>query len=313
MKRLIDCNASDFKGLPSSALKQAIRLSEGRTIVAEVVATLSPLIDKVSNAELAAAFGADLVLLNLYDLRHPQVAGMPAKRAGQADAIIPPRFGQAASGEGQTLADVQRWIGRPVGVNLEPIEGPSGASEAGRLATPENGRLAVQQGAAFIVLTGNPGTGVTSAGIARSAQAIRLEIGEAALLLAGRIHGAGSDGPVVSQGDVEAYVEAGADGVVLPAPGTVPGMTLEACRALVERAHQLGGLAMCAIGTSQEGASRSTVEQIALMSKMAGADLHHIGDSGTIGIAVPENIYTFSLAIRGRRHTWHRMAASSER
>jgi hypothetical protein len=46
---------------------------------------------------------------------------------------------------------------------------------------------------------------------------------------------------------------------------------------------------------------------------MTGADIHHIGDAGTIGIAIPENIYTWCLALRGRRHTWHRMASSLRR
>ncbi|KJE28617.1 hypothetical protein LG52_726 [Geobacillus kaustophilus] len=49
----------------------------------------------------------------------------------------------------------------------------------------------------------------------------------------------------------------------------------------------------------------------ALTSKMAGADLHHIGgDAGYHGIAVPENIMAYSIAIRGRRHTYIRMARS---
>jgi hypothetical protein len=67
---------------------------------------------------------------------------------------------------------------------------------------------------------------------------------------------------------------------------------------------------MNGIGTSQEGASLTTIEQLALMSKMSGADVHHIGDAGMMGIAVPENITAWSIALRGRRHTWHRMAAS---
>jgi len=43
---------------------------------------------------------------------------------------------------------------------------------------------------------------------------------------------------------------------------------------------------------------------------MAGADLFHIGDAGYGGIAVPENILQYSLVIRGRRHTYLRMARS---
>lgn len=54
-------------------------------------------------------------------------------------------------------------------------------------------------------------------------------------------------------------------------------------------------------------------QQIALMCKMAGTDLHHIGDTGYIGMALPENIHTYSVAIRGVRHTYTRMARSVNR
>lgn len=53
-----------------------------------------------------------------------------------------------------------------------------------------------------------------------------------------------------------------------------------------------------------------TIRQIALNSKMIGADLHHIGDAGYHGIAIPENIMTYSITIRGKRHTYARMASS---
>jgi hypothetical protein len=55
---------------------------------------------------------------------------------------------------------------------------------------------------------------------------------------------------------------------------------------------------------------KHTIRQIALMSKMADADLYHIGDAGYHGIAIPENIMTYSIAIRGKRHTYIRMARS---
>ncbi|MPM90657.1 hypothetical protein SDC9_137779 [bioreactor metagenome] len=43
---------------------------------------------------------------------------------------------------------------------------------------------------------------------------------------------------------------------------------------------------------------------------MAGADIQHIGDCGTFGIALPENIMALSVTIRGIRHTYRRMAQS---
>ena len=85
---------------------------------------------------------------------------------------------------------------------------------------------------------------------------------------------------------------------------------MEHAAELIKTAHEKGVLAMTTIGTSQEGADEATIRQIALMSKMAGADIHHIGDSGYMGMALPENITAYSVAIRGKRHTYRRMAMS---
>jgi len=46
---------------------------------------------------------------------------------------------------------------------------------------------------------------------------------------------------------------------------------------------------------------------------MAGADIQHIGDAGYGGMALPENILALSKVIRGRRHTYRRMALSVNR
>ena len=109
---------------------------------------------------------------------------------------------------------------------------------------------------------------------------------------------------------MDQFIEAGADVILLPAPGTVPGITLEYARTPIRQAHAKEALAMTTIGTSQEGADEATIRQIALMCKMAGADIHHIGDSGYMGMALPENITAYSVAIRGKRHTYRRMASS---
>ena len=81
----------------------------------------------------------------------------------------------------------------------------------------------------------------------------------------------------------------------------------------MEYAHSLGCLTLTAIGTSQEGADTATIRQIALMCKQTGTDMHHLGDTGYCGMALPENIQTYSIAVRGIRHTYHRMAASINR
>ena len=75
VKRILDANASDFRAMGKGDLLESIRLAEGRTVCAEVVCTTAPLIDGVTNAELAAACGADLITLHVYDVLNPLVMG----------------------------------------------------------------------------------------------------------------------------------------------------------------------------------------------------------------------------------------------
>ncbi len=298
--RILEATASQFRRMSSSSLLEAIRLSEGRTIVAEVICSAQPLVDGVSNVELAAAFGADMILLNFYDVLSPSVQGLPT------------RDGVEAPGAGATAADAKRMIGRPVGINLEP--GPSPNVSPGRMATADNAERALGQGVDFVVITGNPHTGVTNQSVLGAVDAIRNRLGDSLILVAGRMHSAGAQGrpseAFVSVEDVKALARAGADVILLPAPGTVPGMTVEKVGQLVAVAHGEGVLATSSVGTSQEGADPPTIRDIALYSKMAGVDIHHIGDSGFSGIAAPENIMAYSIAVRGRRHTYRRMALS---
>ena len=82
---------------------------------------------------------------------------------------------------------------------------------------------------------------------------------------------------------------------------------------MIAYAHSLSALTITAIGTSQEGADTDTIKRIALMCKMAGTDIHHLGDTGYGGMALPENIFAYSVAVRGIRHTYKRMAISVRR
>jgi hypothetical protein len=213
------------------------------------------------------------------------------------------------------VKEIKNLVGLPVGINLEPIPGERITEQLlGRVASVENARRAAELGADYLVVTGNPGTGVSTEGIARATAQIAAALGDQVILVAGKMHGAGLGAAgIVSTEAVEQFAAAGADVILLPAPGTTPGATLDMIKTLVDLAHKLGKLALTAIGTSQEGADEDTVRRIALMSKMTGADILHIGDAGYSGMANPENILAFSLAIRGRRHTYRRMAASINR
>src|SRR5438270_6242978 len=296
-KRYLDCSASELLSISKSDLLDALRASEGRIVVSETIGAVQPLLHSVTNPELAASQGADLLLLNMFDVDNPVIQGMP-------EGIEP----------AQLIHALQHLTGRIIGVNLEAVD-PAYQQEhsefwalrAGRIATAENADKLLTMGAKFIVLTGNPGNGITNSAIASSLKAIHAVVGEKAILMAGKMHAAGvlSEGgeSILTGSDIAEFRASGADIILLPAPGTVPGITLEYARDLIGYAHKMGAMTMTAIGTSQEGASIETIRYIALMCKMAGADLHHLGDTGYMGIALPENIHAYSIAIRGVRHT----------
>lgn len=306
-KRFLDCSASDLAKMNKSELLYAIQASEGRVMVSETIAVTQPLLNNVTNAELAASQGADILLINMFDSENPQIQGMPAR--------TPPD---------EVLRTLQHLTGRIIGVNLEAVDPQYAADhdeiwkmKQGRAATAENARKLVAMGARILVLTGNPGNGVSNRALGEAVREIRDAVGDTAVLITGKMHGAGvvreSGSAIISEEDVTWFASQGADIVLIPAPGTVPGMSQQKVAALIDCAHACGAMAMTAVGTSQEGADINTIRQIALMSKMAGADLHHIGDTGYMGIALPENILAYSIAIRGVRHTYTRLARSVNR
>lgn len=290
MTRLLDRSGADLAALRGAELLAAIRASEGRTVLAEVIATAPPLLAGTANAELVAAFGADLVCCNLAD----PTAGGPAVAGLEALEPTPEGFGGLAE-----------LLGRPVGCNLEPDA--DGVPPTLR-ATPAIAAAAADAGAAFVVVTANPGRGVDLDDLARAVDAVR-DGADDLPVLAGKMHAAGVEEPFGPE-IAERLTDVGADGVLVPVPGTVPGLSEQRARELVEAARARGALAMGTVGTSQEGADEATIRTLALTAKRIGVDLHHIGDAGWTGLAPPEAIYAYSVAIRGVRHTWNRMARS---
>lgn len=308
MKRILDCQGSDFRSMDRRALLDAIGGAEGRTIACETIGSIMPMLGDITNAEFAAAMGADILLLNVFDVKNPAIRGLPKTEPDQV------------------IRKLKELTGRPIGINLEPVEQVLSSTDpeenmwamtSGRKATLENARLAADMGVNFILLTGNPGIGVTNEAIQQTLKLYKQELGDRLILAAGKMHASGilTEGAekIITKEDVAAFAEAGADIILLPAPGTVPGITMEYVRELVSYAHALGCLTITAIGTSQEGADIATIRQIALMCKMTGTDIHHLGDSGYGGMALPENIQAYSIAVRGIRHTYRRMAGSVNR
>ena len=78
MKRFLSCSSSEMLAMDGQQLKQAILASEGRTVMTETVVAIDPLLGDVTNAELAVAFGSDMILLNCFDCENPEIKGLPA-------------------------------------------------------------------------------------------------------------------------------------------------------------------------------------------------------------------------------------------
>jgi len=278
-------------------LKQSILASEGRIIMTETVVACPPLLGDLTNAELAVSFGSDMVLLNVFDCDNPKIMGLP-----ETD---------------EPVKLLKKLIGRPVGCNLEPIDEDAEMMENrleishGRHATKETFIKAKELGFDFICLTGNPGTGVSNASIENAIKLAKEYFG--GMIIAGKMHSSGIDETLVDLKSIEGFIDAGADIILMPAVYTVPGLSeetvTEACRLIKSK----GALSLSAIGTSQEGSDEDTIKTIALTNKRCGIDIQHIGDAGWCGIALPENIMALSIAIRGKRWTYHTIASSINR
>ncbi|MCS2160381.1 hypothetical protein MUU47_04425 [Scandinavium sp. H11S7] len=286
MQRILNCRASDFQqSVTGPLLRDAIAACEGRVIMAEVAAEAPALFAEVSNAELLCAFGADLLLLKGLNCQQPVVTG------GHS------RFGENA------ITQMKKLTGRLVGVSLEVLDpsAPAGAnvfSEA---------NLAAVQHADFFCLTGYDKPGVTLDRMCDAIAAAGQQTDK--MILVAKFCTAGLALPQ----EYAAFIAAGAHGVIFPAPAGCRGASEAKVAAIVDVIQQQQGLAITTLSSSQEGADCATVREIGLASKRCGSDMHNFGDAGVAGMASPEAVNALSMAIRGRRHTWVRMAASLSR
>lgn len=297
MKRLLNCLAKDFLNMKKEDLINSIKASEGRTILAETVVSIDPAISNVTNAELAKAAGADLILLNTFDAFNPIIKGLDTEK--------------------NTVKRLKELIGRPVGCNLEPIDEKAKMLEErieinkGRQVSRETLNKLNELGIDFICITGNPGTGVTNNSIIEAIKLAKKEF--KGMIIAGKMHGAGSDEAIYDLQSLLEFAKSGADVILFPSVGTVPGSSLEKCIKVNEEIKKLGVLTMGGLGTSQETSSIETIRQIGLYNKMVGFDISHIGDAGDGGVAPFENIFELSKSIRGRKHTLKMICTSIKR
>ncbi len=299
--RLISAMPSQIATYNGRQLKEAIYKSEGRVLMGQTYLPSPILIEGCTSTELMFAFGADMVLLNGFDFNNiEKVNGM----------------------QGCTLKKLKSLVGnRPVGIYMgcpkQDIDysDPIIAQSASMMYSKENALKAKKMGANFIILGGNPGTGTSIHDVIRATQECRQVCGEDMLIFAGKwedgIEEKVLGDPLASYDAktvIKELIEAGADIIDLPAPGSRHGITVEIVRKLVEYVHRHNALAMVFLDSNVEAADRDTIRQITLMMKQTGCDVHAIGDGGFGGGTWPENIYQMSITLKGKAYTWKKMA-----
>lgn len=289
MKRIISCYASDFqKNISREELKHSIISSEGRVIMAQTDVNNECLIKGLTNAELISSFGADMILLKTFDVEKPFINGLE-----KSENII---------------YDLKRLTGRLIGINLEIIGQNKLQYDGPTVLSNSTLEKAISFKPDFLCLT---------------AYRNKPENNSEAVLEALKLTRSKYDGLLIlnkyasifeiENDNWQDYVKCGADIITLPMPGSCQGVYVENISKIVEKIKKLGAIVSMSLCTSQEGADTDTIKFIAIQAKQAGADMFDFGDANSNGIASPENIMALSIAVRGKRHTYFRIAASINR
>jgi hypothetical protein len=315
--RFLDATPKQLLEMSTEELLTAIRISEGRVIMVTPRIRSGNLVDGVSNAEVAAAFGADILDLTTFEPFNPRIPGWPSKNP--ADDEVSKDL-QILKGVGYSLKEIREIVGRLVALllvlNTEENKADILRTHGNILATRENAEKAISLGADMIVLT----SWAPSNKFYETLKDISKFIKGNAILEYTRPHGSGlietleTRNVLIGEDEIRRIIDAGVEILGLPAPGTYPGFTLEKVAHLVELVHSCGAMASLGVHTTQEGADLETLREIAILAKQAGADIHELGDSGfNLVMIEPQNIMEYSITIRGRRHTYRRMAMSINR
>ncbi|MDO3411539.1 hypothetical protein QWJ34_17370 [Saccharibacillus sp. CPCC 101409] len=304
-KRLISASKTELEQMNGRDLKLSILKSEGRVVMGQhLLFAGQGLVRGVTNTELMAAFGADMIMLNTFNLNDP------AANPGM---------------QGLSLKELKARVNIPVGIYL----GCPGSKKPphniyydaeGMVATDEHIRLAQELGADFIVLGGNPGSGTSINDVIATTRRARELCGDDMLICAGKWEDGIREkvlGDPLAERDakeiIRELIDAGADVIDLPAPGSRHGISVHMIQELVQFVHSYkpGTLALTFLNSSVEGADADTVRMIALLMKETGADIHAIGDGGFSGCTTPENLMQLSISLKGKPYTYFRMASTN--
>lgn len=171
--RLISATGDEIKEMSPMDLKESIFKSEGRVVMGQHLLFAGPgLVRGVTNSELMFAFGADMVMLNTFDLddldNNPGLCGL-------------------------SFQELKEKCRRPIGIYLGcPKAGSEdGGKKAlyrreGMLASDEHVKKCIELGADFIVLGGNPGSGTSIKDVVETAKESNKNIKIKSLFLLGK-------------------------------------------------------------------------------------------------------------------------------
>lgn len=322
VRRLISSARSEIRRMTAQELKKSIQGSEGRTIMTQFFVGRK-YCEGVVNSELQQAFGADMIMLNGYPMDPSiKMEGLYSEKYVEGEGWVEDYY---------RLKDLKKFVDIPIGIylecgdpsvfgNLEVCTYGRNMLEPHRIASRENLQKAKEEGADFVVLAGNPGSGTTYDSIIASVKIAKEVLGDDVLIMSGKWE----DGvrqpvlgdPILGQQEskriIKELIDAGADVITMSMPGSRTGITVENMQELVHFAHTYkpGTLTLSFLDGSVEGADEGTVRLCALDSKKTGADIHAIGDAGLNGTSLPEDIFQLAISIKGRRLTYRRIAAS---
>lgn len=299
--RLMNAKPSQVKNYNGRQLKEAILKSEGRILMGQTYLKNPILLNGCTSTELMFAFGADMVMLNGFNFDNPKsLPGM----------------------QGCDYLELKELVGgRPIGIymgcpgkNYDPNSEKMKEMES-MMFSKENLKKALKWGISFIVLGGNPGSGTSIKDVVRATKEAREIAGNDLLIFAGKWEDGITEkvlGDPLADYDakdtIDELINAGADIIDFPAPGSRHGITVEMIRELIEYTHRQGALAMSFLNSNVESADQDTIRAITLLMKQTGCDVHAIGDGGFGGGTWPENIYQMSITLKGKAYTWSQMA-----
>jgi len=316
-KRFLEYTPKELTKLTKKAFLDGIRSSEGRVVGAYVCPYAPNYLEKVSNIELVASFGADLITLEGLNPRRLQIPGLTSKNS-EDEAQFKKNL-QIEMGFGWTVPELKELIGRPIGLILLVPATPDdnfGPVYGDAIYSKEMIRFVLDQGYDHVVLCAwDPDVLITA--VEESASIINDKM----VIEAGIPHGPGA---IVDETfppyNLRHYLTpklagklatAGADIVDIPAVGVVPGFSIEYVTELVDAVHEGKSLAAASIAHSVEGSDENTVRRVAVDNKVCGADLYNFAAGGVFeSVALPEALQNFCIAVKGKRHTYRRICQS---